>query len=445
MNTEMQNYLEKVIDLTKKQGATQCDAILNTGKSFSLSAQNAAIDKYSVSGSHVIGVRAIINNRVGISYTESMDDESLAFSAKAAVENALSSDENEFETITNKSDDLISRQSSVNDQSSTQDKIDFCLKLESEVKARDSRVQAVPYNGFSEVESETYYLNSLGTFAYDNEMYKSCYTSSLLTDGKSNSMHYQSSIARTLSELDLEKCVSESLLHSANWLDATATKTGEYDVIFTPDAFVSLFSCFSNIFSAKRAWEKTNPFAQKLGKNVAHSELTVMDVPMYADAFFKYEFDSEGVKRDDLTLIENGVLKNFYHNSATANYFKTKTTGHASRGPKSALGVSGTNRLIKPGKTSQSELLSGTYIELHSLQGLHSGANAISGEFSFGASGYLCENGKRVTPIKGITVAGNYHRLLMNIRSIGNELVNSNDRGFFTPLIRFADVKIAGK
>lgn len=445
MNSQMKNSLEKVIDLSKKEGAIQCDAILNAGKSFSLSAQQGQIDKYSVSGSHVIGVRAIANNRVGIAYTESMDDDSLKFAAKSAVENALSSDENKYEVISQKSQDLIATPLKIEDESTTQDKIDFCLKLESEVKVRDSRVQAVPYNGFSEVTSETYYLNSLGTFAYDSEAYKSCYTSALLAQNGQNSMHYQSSLGRSLSSLDLETCVNESLTHAANWLDATPVETGAYDVVFTLDGFNSLFSCFRNIFSAKKAWEKTNPFADKINSQVAHSELSILDVPFYEDAFFQYEFDSEGVRRKDLTLIENGVLKNFYHNSATANFFKTTTTGHASRGPKSALGVSGTNRLIKAGSTKEVSLLSGTYLEIHSLQGLHSGANAISGEFSFGASGYLCRDGKRVKPVKGITVAGNYHKMLLNIEAIGDTLYNTNDKGLFAPLIRFSNVRIAGK
>ena len=444
MSTEMKKHLEKVIELTTKAGAHASDAILNVGQSFSLSAQNNSIDKYNVSGSQVIGVRAIIDNKVGISYTESFDDDALEFAAKAAVENAKNSDINEFEEITIQSDALTSKKHIAN-ESSTQEKIDFCLRLESEVKAKDARVQAVPYNGLSESESHSYYLNSLGTFTADSESYLSCYTSALLNENDKNSMHYHSSIARSLAELDLATCVDESLEHAANWLDADSVDTGAYDIIFTPDSFVSVFNCFGNIFSAKSAWDKTNPFTEKIGSIVADERLSVLDVPMYHDAFFQYEFDSEAVKRRDLTLIENGVLKSFYHNTATANYFKTQTTGHASRGPKSSLGVAGTNKLISVGNATHSELTGGTYLEIHALQGLHSGANAISGEFSFGASGYLCRDGKRIQAVKGFTVAGNYHKMLINIRALGDKLKHNTDKSFFTPLIRFADVRIAGK
>lgn len=446
MKSELKNVLEKTIDLAKKNGADQADVILNTGESFSISSRNAEIDKYKLSGSSVLGIRAIKDNKVGISYTEALDDDALSLAAKTAVDNAKNSDTNEYETISVKADkDLISENKYEKDTSSTQEKIDFCLKLESEVKARDSRVQAVPYNGFSEGESETYYLNSLGTFGWDSETYMSCYTSALINEGDKNSMHYHGVMGTNLKNLNLEECVKESLEHASAWLNAGPVSTGNYDIVFTPDQFVSVFNCFGNIFSAKAAWDKVNPFSEKIGNQVADNQLTVLDVPMYKDAFFTYEFDSEGVARSDLTLIENGVLKSFYHNTATANYFNTQTTGHGSRGPRSSLGVGGTNKLIQPGKTSESDARSGEYIEIHSLQGLHSGANSISGEFSFGASGYLCRDGQRVQPVKGITVAGNYHHMLMKIKAIGDVIHANTDKSFFAPTIRFDSLSVAGK
>jgi PmbA protein len=89
MKTELKNTLEKIINFSNDFGADQCDAILSKGESFSLSAQNSEIDKYKVSGAQVIGVRAIKDSKVGISYTESFDEESLKIAAKSAVENAI--------------------------------------------------------------------------------------------------------------------------------------------------------------------------------------------------------------------------------------------------------------------------------------------------------------------------------------------------------------------
>lgn len=444
MKTELKNTLEKIISFSNEFGADQCDAILSKGESFSLSAQNSEIDKYKVSGAQVIGVRAIKDSKVGISYTESFDEDSLKIAAKSAVENAMNSEVNEFEKINTTEGEFIFESEFKKDNTSTEEKIEFCLRLESEVKARDSRVQSVPYNGLSESESASYYLNSNGVLGYSSEYYQSCYTSALLQEGGESSMHYHGVIGRKLSDLNVDECVSESLTHASEWMKAKPLSTGNYDIIFELDAFSEILGCFSSIFSGKGAMEKTNPFLEKMGKQVAGSGITISDIPKYKEAFFVSHFDSEGIAHKDLTLIENGILKSFYHNSATANYFNVSSTGHASRGAKSALGVGGTTKVISAGKTSESDIVSGEYFEVHSLQGLHSGANSVSGEFSFAASGYLCREGKRVQPVKGVTVSGNFHKMLLDINIIGDSVLSTHDKGFFSPKLRFENMSVAG-
>lgn len=444
MKTELKTKLENIVELSKKNGADQCDAILSKGESFSLSAQNSEIDKYKVSGAQVIGVRVIKDSKVGISYTESFDAASLEIAAKSAVENAMNSEVNEFESIDNSNGEFVFESEFKKDNSTTEEKIDFCLKLESEVKERDSRVQSVPYNGLSESESASYYLNSNGVFGFSSEYYQSCYTSALLQEGGESSMHYHGTIGRKLSDLNVDDCVTESLTHASEWMKAKPLSTGNYDIIFELDAFSEILGCFSSIFSGKGAMEKTNPFLEKLGKKVANESLTISDIPKYKDAFFQSHFDSEGIAHKDLTLIENGVLKSFYHNSATGKFFKQASTGHASRGAKSALGVGGTTKVISAGKIGASDIVSGEYFEVHSLQGLHSGANSVSGEFSFAASGYLCNDGKRTQPVKGVTVSGNFHKMLLELNIIGDTVLATHDRGFFSPKLRFEKMSVAG-
>ncbi len=445
MKIDFQNTLESSIDKLKKLGADQCDVILSKGNSFSLSAQDGEIDKYKVSGSQVMGVRVIKDHKVGLAYTESLDEEAIEIASKAAIENAINSEVNEFEKIENTEGNFHYPSEFVKDETTTEEKIDFCLRLEDEVKKRDSRVQSVPYNGLSEVDSARYYLNSNGVFGYSSEYYQSCYTSALLQEAQKSGMHYHSSIGRSLKDLNIESCISESLTHASEWMKAESVSTGHYDIIFDGDAFSEILGCFSNIFSGKGAMEKTNPFAEKLGKEVASSEFTIRDLPKYKDSFFKSHFDSEGYLHHDLTLIENGVLNSFYHNTATANFFKTKTTGHAGRGAKSSLGISGTTKVISEGKTKDSEITNGEYLEVISLQGLHSGANAVSGEFSFAASGYLCQDGKRQKPIKGVTVSGNFHKMLLELKLIGDKIYGTTDNGFFAPKLRFENMSVAGK
>jgi PmbA protein len=140
---------------------------------------------------------------------------------------------------------------------------------------------------------------------------------------------------------------------------------------------------------------------------------------MYEASLFKTPFDSEGFDSEDLTLVENGTFKSFWHNSVTAKYFDENNNYRAARGARSSLGVSGTNIIIKEGTESSDSLHNGEYLKIYSMQGLHSGLNFMSGDFSFGASGYLMRGDEIVQAVNGITVAGNFYKMLKEIEGIG--------------------------
>lgn len=441
----MKNTLQKIIDQSLHAGAEACDVIVSSAESMNLGALDGNLDKFKVSKTSMFGVRVIKNKKVGLSYSESFDDDAIAFAAKNAVSNADYSDQSEHETISISAlKDFIGK-APVKDNSSTEEKIEFALKLESEIKKRDSRIQSVPYNGITVSNSSAYYLNSLGRYTEESDFAMSAYTSSLIKDGEASSMHYASMQGRDLFKLDLESSIEECLEHSINWLTAAPVSTGAYDVIFHTEVLSSLIGSFSSCFSAKAAITKTNMWENKLNDLVAFSNFTLIDSPLYEDAFYKQYVDAEGAEKVDLTMIENGVLKSFYHNTATANHFGVKTTGHASRGPRSSLGVSRSNWVILPGTSSESDMTEGTYLEVVDVMGMGPGTNSISGEFSFGASGYLCKNGKRIQPVKGITIAGNFNRLLSGISRMGTELKHNDSSNMFAPLIRFSDLSVAGK
>lgn len=441
----MKEQLENIIKRASHYGADACDLVINAGESLNLSAQGGKLEKYKLAKTSSLGIRVIKNNRIGLSYTESMDDDAVNFALKSSIENAQFADINLHETINIKnSSDLVFKSTHPADTSTIEEKIEFALKLESEVYKRDPRVKAVPYNGLSSSSSQSYYMNSLGTYTEDQDHYLSAYSSALIQDGPLSSMHYAPIMGRKLSKLDLNECIEESLLHSRNWLEAKPVATGKYDVLFNTEVLSEILHAFSSCFSAKDAIDKINPWEHNLGKKIAHEGLTLIDSPKFKDAFYKYNFDSEGVIKKDLTLIENGVLKTFYHNTATASFYKTISTGHATRGTRSSLNVSGSNLIITPGEMSDSDVQEGTYLEVIDVMGIGPGSDSISGEFSFGASGYLCKNGKRIQPVKGVTIAGNFNNLINEIGPIGKTLHHNHSQTTFSPLIKFLNLSVAG-
>lgn len=436
--------LERIISFAKEIGVTDCDAILSAGESISMSAQNKELDSYKISGSRVIGIRVINDSRVGLSYTEAFDDESLKMTVKNALDNSKYAPLDENEKICNENVTIIAPFDNIVDVA-IEKKIDLALSLESKMLAKDSHVAAVPYNGFSQGSSITHYLNSKNVYCEQRVNTISCYSSALIKKDDKNSMYYHGTTAKSFEDLNVEECIEQSFEHAMNWIDAKPIKTGKYDVIFTVNELQSLVGSFLGIFSAKAVKEKANPMAEKIGSKIADSRITIIDSPAYEKAYFKSYFDSEGFEQKDITLVNSGIMQDLLHNSSTARFFKCDNTYRASRGARSPLGVSSTNIRILCGKDSVETVCSGKYLEIHQMQGLHSGLNFMSGNFSFAASGYLYENGKRIQAVNGITVAGNFYKLIEEISAVSNTEEISTGASFFAPKIKFSNLTIAGE
>jgi len=321
--------------------------------------------------------------------------------------------------------------------------IEFALTMERNLAAK-SKVKNVPYNGVQDNTGERRIFSSAGLSAYSKSRMCAAYAYALVEDGDKNAMNGVGQAARLFSDLDLAEIVAQTHASCLSLLDGTPVASGHYDVIFDEETQVQLFHTFAMMFSAKSAKDGVNPMREKVGQKIADERLSIFDKPLNSAGFGYALFDSEGVATQSTALIVDGNLSTLIHNSATASFFDLATTGHATRGPKSTMGVSLHQLEIGKGQTQEKDLLADEYLLLTDLTGLHSGANAISGNFSFGASGYLCQNGERVRAVRGITVAGNFYEMLRKISMIGDQQYWNWEKSALMPHIRFADMAISG-
>lgn len=190
--------------------------------------------------------------------------------------------------------------------------------------------------------------------------------------------------------------------------------------------------------------EGTAYYREKLQQKISHANFSLWDCPKNKDGFSYSSFDDEGVERKDLCLVENGVLKSFVHNSATARFFQVPNTGHAARGARGSLGTGCTQLFIKPGQASDAELYAGKVLKVLSLKGLHSGTNAISGFFSLAIEACLMNQGVVEKWVKDVTISGNFYELLNQIQLLGSDVKVASGKSFFSPEIRFAGLSVAG-
>ena len=102
------------------------------------------------------------------------------------------------------------------------------------------------------------------------------------------------------------------------------------------------------------------------------------------------------------------------------------------------------------GEKSEEEIFAeaGEGVYITDLNGLHAGANAISGDFSLQSSGFLVENGGKIDYIKSFTVAGNFYSLLKNITALANNCqlpMATGSTAFGAPSVLVDGLTVAGK
>ncbi len=101
------------------------------------------------------------------------------------------------------------------------------------------------------------------------------------------------------------------------------------------------------------------------------------------------------------------------------------STANAVRGGfKGTPGVGCLALQLQPGTRDQAALVADVDdgVLIQSVQGLHSGVNPISGDFSVGASGLLITNGTVGAPVREFTIASTLQRMLLDVVEIGGDV-----------------------
>ncbi|MDE6107467.1 MAG: TldD/PmbA family protein, partial [Oscillospiraceae bacterium] len=291
--------------------------------------------------------------------------------------------------------------------------------------------------------------NSKGLdLSYENSM-AGLVSAAVVSDGKEMTNDYKIKVGK-LSEIDLDEQAKKAVEKALNKLGGDVAPTGKYPVIFDPDAMRSLLATFSSIFSSENAQKGLSKLGDKEGQVIASSVVTLVDDPFHPGSPFPINFDAEGCPTKTKKVIENGKLNTLLYNLKTAAVAGKETTGNGSKGGySSAVGIRPFTFYLEPGPLSEEELLqkAGKGVYINMLGGLHAGANPVTGDFSLQSAGFLIEDGKKTTPVKSFTVAGNFYDLLNQITDVGSNLKveGTGQTTFASPSVLVDGLSIAGK
>ncbi len=306
----------------------------------------------------------------------------------------------------------------------TDRKIEFAKELERQTLAVDSRVR-VEDSSYSDVAVELAVATNTGIRRSGRE--NGCYVSvsTLASDGDETQSGFGFSVGRSPDEFDVAKAAREASDRATRLLGATKPASRRVTVVFDPYVTAMFLGVISSTLNGEAVAKGRSLFKDRMGDQVANPIVTLIDDPTNSLAYTATDLDGEGLAARRNSLIDAGVLKGFVHNSYSARRAETRSTGNAVRGGfKGTPGVGCMALQLQPGTRDQAALIAdiGDGVLVQSVQGLHSGVNPISGDFSVGASGLLITNGTVGAPIREFTIASTLQRMLLDVAEIGNDV-----------------------
>lgn len=429
----------------------EAEAFLIKDKQIQIEIYEGEINKYIVAESGGLSLRGSNEGKMGYAYTERIDPSSIDMLVEEALENSRYIDDGEKEIIFEGSpsyEDIDNFNQGLIDFP-LEDKISFLKDLELEAKRLDDRVFSVNACAYQEFENHRFIRNSKGVDLEDRSNGAFAYLSVVVKEGEDTKTGMSFRVIKDFSELDYKEIASEAVESGLSMLGAESIESDNYPIVFENKTFANLLSAFISVFSADNVQKGLSALKDRMGDKIASSLLTLVDDPLLEDGFASRNFDDEGTRTSFKKLIDKGSLTSFIYNWKAANKDGIESTGNASRSYKGQVSISPSNLYVERGTSDLSELLEtldrGLFID--NLQGLHSGLNPVSGDFSLSASGYEIIEGKRARAVNQITIAGNLYDLLMDIEAIGKDLeftIPSN--GYIgSPSIKVKSLSVAGK
>lgn len=417
-----QEFKQLVIAHCQDMGVSEYELYYQAGASTSVETFQHSVNEFSSSYSGGVCFRCIVNGKMGYASTEELSAEQAKAVVQKAVDNAVNLEAEEavflgeggqtYEPLEDKSYPLPTTEALIAKVLETTEKL---------YAADPMAVDGCQTQGIIET-SEVAIYNSKGLDLRQSSSAAGLVVVGVVSDGKEMANDYQIKLGQ-LDKIDTDVLVKKAIDNAKEQLGGEVAPTGQYPVIFNPEAMCSLLGVYSGIFNSEAAQKGLSKLSGKEGEVIAASCVTLVDDPFHKENPEPMNFDAEGSPTHRKAVIDKGVLNTLLYNLKTAAVAGKKTTGNASKaGYDAAVGIRPFTMYLEGGELTEEQLLekAGNGVYITDLSGLHAGADPISGDFSLQSAGYMIENGKKTRYVKSFTVAGNFYDLLKNIVALAN-------------------------
>jgi PmbA protein len=366
-----------------------------------------------------VTVRVALNQKVGTASTNDVSEAGLASVMESATMLARLQPENpEFPGFAEPQPVALARSF---DQEAAEVAPEVRARAVGEIcrQSRDAGTGAA--GAFSTDVFEIAVANSRGVFCYHAGTSCDLHTAVMADGGNGYSQVSSWKLADTLCDVELvgRRAVQQALRAR----NPQPIEPGVFTVVLEPYAAEDLLNMLNHVgFSARAMQEGRSWMNGRIGQQVLSPAVTITD-DGHDELGLPMPFDFEGVPRQTMTLIENGVPCGPVHDLTTARQEGCASTGHALPSP-NTMGPMAMNLVMSPGTATVEDMIRtterGLYItRFWYTRVVHPRECVITGTTRDGL--FLIEHGEITRPVKNLRFTQGYVPALAQVEMIGQE------------------------
>jgi len=213
--------------------------------------------------------------------------------------------------------------------------------------------------------------------------------------------------------------------------DARELVPGKYTVILEPAAVLDLVGFLFYDFAATALADQRSCLTNRVGKPLFGKNISITD-DVYHPLQLGQPFDGEGIPRQRVSLVENGVPRNLVYSRASAKKSGKQPTGHGFALP-NEYGEAPMNLVFGGGDSSLEKMVAGTdrgllVTRVWYIREVDPYEKIMTGMTRDGL--FLVENGKVTSAVRNFRFNQSLIELLQNVEAMSSALRTTAEEAF---------------
>lgn len=409
---------ERLVAAARRAGADAADALAARSISLSVEVRDGTVEESERSESDNVGLRVLVGQRQAVVSTNDILREGVDMLAERAVAMARATPEDRFAGLADP--DLLAR--SFADLDLLDPDLPSVAHLEEVAKTTEAAGLAI--KGVSKSGGASASSGIGGVVLVTSHGFTGAYLGSnhglsmqaIAGEGTAMESDYDFSSAIHAADLDAAEKIGRTAGERAvKRLNPRKAPSGHLPIVFDRRVAGSLVGHLASAINGSAIARRTSFLRERLGDKLFANGIVIIDDPLRPRGLRSHPFDGEGVTVKKRALIENGVLKTWLLDCATARELGLVTTGHAQRGVSSTPSPAPSNLHLEPGPMTPEELTADIEKGFYVTDLIGMGVNLVTGDYSRGAAGFWIENGKCTYPVSEVTIAGHLNEIFLNL------------------------------